>query len=335
VGGSQEAVIELSRRLQARGLEVHVYNSCGEDAGDDGVHYHDITTDPPCGPADVRIVWRNPWLLDDLAPFRARRTYLWLQDTVPEMAVLAREARFDRLIVLSDFHRSLYSRLPDERIFHSRNGINPDHFRSVKIDRNPRKVVYGSSYVRGLDSLLGLWGRVVREVPDAALTVFYGWQTLWNFTRRPTLGWRKFLRWNPLTYQLFKSRIERRMGRLAVEHLGRVSHAEVARQFLAAAIWAYPSWYPETSCITAMKAQAGGAIPVVIPNGALAETVQFGRVTRHTSGRRAREEWLEALLDLLRHPEKQDVERQRMMASALELFSWDGVADAWLREFES
>lgn len=61
-----------------------------------------------------------------------------------------------------------------------------------------------------------------------------------------------------------------------VTHLGRLSHAAVADQFRRARIWAYPCSFRETSCITAMKARAGGAIPAVIPNGALRETVRFG-----------------------------------------------------------
>ena len=125
------------------------------------------------------------------------------------------------------------------------------------------------------------------------------------------------------------------MSQFGVQHLGRIGHAEVARQFLSAGIWGYPTWAPENCCITAMKARAAGAIPVVIPNGALAATVRFGRKTGHTSGWQAREEWLEALLELLRNPEKQEAERQRMMADALERYSWDTVAGEWLREFGS
>ncbi len=65
-----------------------------------------------------------------------------------------------------------------------------------------------------------------------------------------------------------------------VTHLGRIGHARVAAEYRAAGIWAYPCSFPETSCISAMKAQAAGAIPVVIPSGALRETIHIGFATK-------------------------------------------------------
>jgi glycosyltransferase involved in cell wall biosynthesis len=38
-------------------------------------------------------------------------------------------------------------------------------------------------------------------------------------------------------------------------------------------VWLYPTWFSETSCITAMEAQAAGLIVVTSPIAALKETV--------------------------------------------------------------
>ena len=53
---------------------------------------------------------------------------------------------------------------------------------------------------------------------------------------------------------------------------GRVNQAELAEAMLSASVWFYPTWFSETSCITAMEAQAAGLICVCPPIAALAET---------------------------------------------------------------
>ena len=37
------------------------------------------------------------------------------------------------------------------------------------------KLIYASSYDRGLQHLLKIWPEVVKKYPDATLDVFYGW----------------------------------------------------------------------------------------------------------------------------------------------------------------
>ena len=125
-----------------------------------------------------------------------------------------------------------------------------------------------------------------------------------------------------------------------VTHLGRLSHAAVADQFRRARIWAYPCSFRETSCITAMKARAGGAIPAVIPNGALRETVRFGFRTGRdfdNPGGAGRDglvdEWRHGLIELLASPDRQQSIRRVMVPASREAFDWSHVAAAWHREF--
>ena len=41
--------------------------------------------------------------------------------------------------------------------------------------RNSHLMIYGSSYDRGLEHLLRMWPDIRKEVPDAQLRIFYGW----------------------------------------------------------------------------------------------------------------------------------------------------------------
>ncbi len=88
-----------------------------------------------------------------------------------------------------------------------------------------------------------------------------------------------------------------------------------------------------------MKAQAGGAIPVVISSGALRETVNFGFKTMRGRTDFARlpqriiEEWLAGLIDLLRSPERQARIRREMTPTSRQRFDWARVVEQWNSEF--
>ena len=47
--------------------------------------------------------------------------------------------------------------------------------------RNLHRVIYTSSYDRGLEHLLKMWPDVKKSVPDAELHIFYGWQLFDRF----------------------------------------------------------------------------------------------------------------------------------------------------------
>lgn len=55
-----------------------------------------------------------------------------------------------------------------------------------------------------------------------------------------------------------------------------IPEAEMAKKYASADIWVHPGQGTELFCISALKAQVSGCIPVVVPNQALAETVKRG-----------------------------------------------------------
>ena len=346
IGGSQEALIALAAALQKLGHAVQVYNSCGADAGEyDGVVYQDYRAFSRRQPVDLIVVWRWPWLENSLPPDVP--SYLWLENMIAPQAVAAAAHRYRKIVVLSRFHRRHYSALSEEKFFYSRNGIHPEHF-DQPIARDPYKVVYGSSYDRGLIPLLEAWPRVKAQVPQASLTVFYGFKSararafeLVRPSFRSFRKWKSYRKENPVTFWTYRRGMLAKMHRAGAQHLGRIGHLEVARQFLSAGIWAYPTAFPEASCITAMKAQAGGALPVVIPSGAVAETVEFGARTLtgadHYPGRplprQVYAEWEALLISNLRDPAKLEPLREQMAAAARRRFAWHAIAQEWSAEF--
>lgn len=327
VGGSEEAVINMSRELAKLGNEVIVYNRCEDNEGEyDGVTYENYEYyDNP--ETDILIYWRVPEYIEKFKRGNAKQVYLWLHDVTPEYEVLPIKLLVDGIFCLSKYHASFLPHLKDKIII-TQNGINLEQF-NQKVWRKPKRIVYGSSYDRGLKELLEMWQEIKLAEPEAELRVFYGWD---NMDKAIENGNQEMKEFKEYIEELFKQQ--------GVTHLGRINHKEVAKEYLSAGVWAYPSWFPEISCITAMKAQAGGAIPVVTPTGALQETVKWGLTTREPRDDRGQIPWgskmppylMNYYTDLILKALDNDFQskfREQMMKEAKRIFSWEVVAYIW------
>lgn len=188
---------------------------------------------------------------------------------------------------------------------------------------NPLKVIYTSSYDRGLEHLLKIWPAVKEAVPEAELHIYYGW-TLWD----------KFYKDNPSS-MAWKAKIERGMEYDGVTHHGRVSQEEINKAMSECGIWAYPTHFGEINCITAMKAQALGCVPVTMNYAALETTVQHGiKIDGDIYDDETREEFTKELISLLQDPKRQEEIRAEMVPWANEKFTWKKVAASWDEEFK-
>jgi glycosyltransferase involved in cell wall biosynthesis len=130
--------------------------------------------------------------------------------------------------------------------------------------RDPLRAIYSSCPSRGLKIALDAWPRVRAAVPGATLHVYYGFH---NWERRAVLdGDRAAVE----AIAAMKVQIASTEG--VVFH-GRISPRRLAEHFRSASVWAYPNWFHETSCLTAMQAQAAGLRIVTSALAALNETV--------------------------------------------------------------
>ncbi len=330
IGGSEEATINLAFELSKLDWEVVVYNRCGDNEGfyyapdgklSQGVQYENYEYFDDVD-ADIVVFWRQPnyiWQMKD--KYKATKTFLWLHDTVPESELLPIKHFVDGVFVLSGFHSSLYPNMRD-KLIKTQNAINLSDF-NQDVKRDPYKIVYGSSYDRGLKELLEMWSEIKAYEPRATLDVFYGMDLIQD--------------------EHFKDEIKHLLKQEGVTDFGRISHKEVAKEFLSAGVWCYPCWFPEISCITAIKAQVGGAIPVITPTAALQETVKFGFTTREPRdhigempwGTEMPERLMDQFVSITRKaldPKEQERIRKVMMIEAREN-TWARVARSWSNLF--
>lgn len=247
IGGSEEAVIHLSREIQKLGLfHVEVYNYKKEaEVTPEGVHWY--PTYEFDGNADVVVWWRAPDGPLNTG-MRAKRSYLWLHD-VPQREAWIKDfdLLFDRVIVLSEFHRSLYNFVPEELIWHSRNGLDLASLPEAK--NEPGRVIYASCPTRGLKYLLKWWRYIRDAVPHATLDTYYGWNAVALAHKKQNIVMEH-------TYQ----EIERLKTQDGVMWHGRVGQPELHEAFSRSQIWAYPTMFPEISPVhgdTVIEALSG------------------------------------------------------------------------------
>lgn len=338
LGGSEEAVIQMGKQLRKLGYSVTVFGTPGDQAGvdSDGIDWRHYWEFNRSDEFDIVISWREPAFYDQM--FTARKSYLWLHDVMDkEEFTEQRLKNLDRIIFVSKYHRELYPFIEDSKCFISGNGIVPEDFSSLdgKFKRDPHRVVYMSSHLRGLQILYEVWEDVKKAVPDATLDVYYGWGSFdaGNKSNPERMAWKQMMvDW------------EKKLN--GVTDHGKVGHRQIATEIQKSGVWAYPCPFPEVYCITGVKAQAGGAVPVSSDFAALKETVQHGTLItmkQHDEntpvGKWEKQDIIDAfrdaLITMLKDTKKQEEIRKVMMPWARAEMSWEKTARGWHDDFSS
>lgn len=306
IGGSEEAVINLSRELHRLGMEVTVFNNCGEQEGVyDGVIYKNYIKFSPNDVYNIVISWRSNIFENTL---NVKKRIVWLHDCPNIDFGEDNIKKVDRIVVLSKYHASMLpSWIPQDKVFISTNGINAEDFIGLdKVSREKHRCIWASSYNRGLEDVLNMWPDIRKEVTDATLHVFYGWDTYDAFVKQ---GFAKD--------DGFKARIENLMKQEGVFHHGRVGHKELLVEYAKSEILAYPCNYKgEINCIALTKAIGCGCIPVTNDHEIMKERNPYHAV--HNS------EFKKVLINTLKHGAPKIDYKKYVQDN-----SWEAVAKDW------
>ncbi|TAL41571.1 MAG: glycosyltransferase [Salinibacterium sp.] len=336
IGGSETAAVHMARELARRGHEVTCFGQhTGFEGTWDGVLYRNFEaaiTDSSLLDCDVFVSSRDKRALR-LKP-HARYKVLWVHDIHVGDDFEQELLKYDRIWCLTEWHRKTlqgyYAHVSKSKLTVIRNGIDAARFVQVEphSTRKPH-FVYSSSPDRGLNVLLDLWPQIKALRSDAELHVYYGFDTWEKMAVRNKVGQAQ-IAW-------FKERlIGERAEKAQIWYHGRVGQAELAAAFSKSPLWLYPTGFKETYCITALEAQAAGAVPISTRLAALSETVKVGTlIAPHNTEARYRTEFLDACKHfLITHPEEATKLSGEGRAWAMEQ-TWSKLADAWLAEFDT
>lgn len=199
---------------------------------------------------------------EDLSPNHVR--ILWLQDLPgdPESEHLKNGGwrKFHKLVFSSHWQMRGYIErynIPWSHCIVIRNAINPIEFTEKKRD-GKIKLVYTPTPHRGLNILYSVFDKLSSETgyEDIELDVFSSFN-LYGWAERD---------------KEFKELFEKLKSHSKINYHGTVPNEELRQHLVNAHIFAYPSIWPETSCICLMEAMSAGLTCVHSNYGALPET---------------------------------------------------------------
>jgi predicted O-linked N-acetylglucosamine transferase (SPINDLY family) len=332
IGGSEEAVIWLSRLLHRRGWNVTVYANCGVQEEDyDGVSWKPYWMWNYRDKQNVTVLWRYPHLAK--YEINSDKVIVDLHDVVSEQELTEDMLRrIDKIFVKSKFHRSLFPHIPDDKFVIVPNGIDARLFEDVG-DRDPLLLINTSSADRSIEAFIDCFEEIRKQIPLAKAQWAYGWGVWDTFYSSDS----QKMEW--------KARMQQRMKRLGIEERGRISHGEIAQLYRKANIFAYPSEFAEIDCISLSKAMAAGAVPVTTDFAAMGGKAGHGGVFIHS--KKTKDNWIQPYqfhfeiadpqkksqfvretVNLLLNPPS-ETEREPMREWARHTFDWDRIADSW------
>lgn len=249
IGGSEEACIRMSEQFVKFGYEPIVYlNLDGNDCTVNGVQYKHYDKFNAKDEFNIVISWRQN--IFSKITIKSKFNLVWIHDYPRHNELQNNDLiNVDKVVVLSEYHKSLLPKtIPNEKIFISNNGLVPEDFSVVEgIQRIKNRIIYASSYNRGLEIILEDWKKIREFVPDAEIHIYYGWEVYDKYMKISGQGME------------FKQKMLKLFQQDGVFEHGRISHKELLKEYAKADFWAYPCTYEgEINCIAMTKAVACG-----------------------------------------------------------------------------
>lgn len=351
IGGSETATIHMARELAGLGHEVEVIGQVVPQIWHGAIFtdFREYVNVDSAGKTqfvmskiegkqidcDVFVSSRVLPALRLLQP-KVKLSALWMHDIHAGLDPHGFMGEYDMVLTLSEYARETaqryYPTVPKKRFVLTHNGIDTSLFQSEP-KKEGYKVVYSSSPDRGLDKLFDYWPAIREICPEAELHIYYGfntWERMAELRRD---------RASKIQIEFFRFRIEK-LSKQGVFSHGRIGQMELTKAYLGASMWLYPTNFCETSCITAMEAQAAMALPIASKLGALVETVKQGWLVDPPNSRVGyKEEFLGHVRDYVEHGGASWPPIQAMLKMGREWackeMGWEKVAKQWEDLFSS
>ena len=322
IGGSQVATINVAKNLALMGHEVFATGDV-IDCVDSGVTY--IGRKSPKFDTileqeyDVLVILRYHHCLVDFN-FKAKKTYLWLQDTtfqpwsingrLPNDGVdlfLDNLCNLDGVILVSDWHKNYFLEKYPQAANKARvigNGISLELFPPIAKKRK-NSFLFSSRPERGLTRTLKIFTLIKQSLPDAELHI--------------------------CTYLGLDAASEQQVNSVdGAYYYGSLSQKELHREMMLTDVWLYPTGFTETSCITAIEMQYAGAVCICTALAGLLNTVDDRGLMLNKS---ASDEEISAAVVGLLSDEKRKAELVNKAQIWAKTQTWENKAMEWEQMF--
>lgn len=321
LGGSETALVQMARLLKKKtGRTVKVFNSREDDLiAESGVEYisnKKLNEYMSKHKPKAHVAWRHNVRVTN-AP-----TYLWCHDLYTPTTETVHN--FDKFMCLSEFHKEFTlgkQGIPSDKIWVTRNGIDPKKFSFERKPKDPNKFVYVSSPDRGLEQVIPIMELVRKELPEARLEIYYGWSHLYKYGPQ-------------------MSELADRLQKMVEERPWIISHGFVEQnkmyeEISDAVVWLHSASFIETFCISALECLANGIYPVTRKLGALANTLEPAERAGHATlldhggiTPEEKQEYADAAISAVKEKKWERVHLD------LDSVSWNAVSDEWIKEMQ-
>jgi glycosyltransferase involved in cell wall biosynthesis len=264
IGGTETGVVRLARALRDLGHDVVVFTTDPLPPLSDPLYVpHTALSD--LGKVDIFIGvrdWNHLFL-----PIDTKLRFLWTGDSPLQPFTRGLGDRrvadhLDGLLTVSEWHANTLceaSGFPRSKAWVLGNGIEPSFFEGEE-PRGRKRLIYSSVPYRGLQLMPEILPRLIELHPDLEFHSFSGFRV---YQDNVSDGDRAEF-----------ERVLARLRQFPQFHAhGNVTQKQLAREMMRSSILCYPNTFEETSCITALEAQAAGCAIVTSAFGALPETV--------------------------------------------------------------
>lgn len=294
LGGSESAVILVSKELAALGFDVTVFNDCTSDDNKPGI-YNGVAFKPlqeiekesgfdvfiasrsvaAFAPPEMRGRFKTSVPLPNFEKVagNSKHRVLWMHDTFCDGDDLIEDfiihGRIHEIFTLSDFHTSYVTNCDHgkrrnfevlkKHIFQTRNGIG-SHIPWVDVKaKDPNLFVYNASVTKGMIPLVTkIWPIIKQNAPDAKLKIIGGY-----YKFREDHG-------PDEQEKTFHKMVEEHGN--SIEFTGIIKQSEIASIMANASFMLYPAAFPETFGISSLEALAHNTPIITCDFGALEET---------------------------------------------------------------
>lgn len=299
LGGSESAVILMSRELARLGFDVTVFNDCFSDDATpgtyDGVKYVPISqlelytrfdfvigsrSVASFAPEEIKHQFKWAEKLPNLERVVMNSAYriLWMHDTfcdgdtLIEPFVMA--GRIHEIFTLSDFHTTYITNCDHgnrrnfevlkNRVFQTRNGIISYRDWVDIREKDPNQFVFNASISKGMIPLIErIWPRVKQQIPEAKLKVIGGY-----YRFREEHGPDE----QEMRFHAMVQHYNAVNPHLDVEFTGIIKQSEIAEILAKSSYMIYPAAFPETFGISCLESLNYNTPLITCQFGALEET---------------------------------------------------------------
>jgi glycosyltransferase involved in cell wall biosynthesis len=336
LGGMQSSACYLAAALAARGHSVTLMNRTTAPGVYAGVRCVGVDTASAANLNVFDVVVSISAVGTKLRQMGVTRPLvLWTGHDIDQAAVQSlrdgtERYLWDKIVLMSNWQANRYStafRIRPEQISILRYAISPA-FEGLSrsqpyffVSGRPPALCYSSTPFRGLDVLMSAFPLIRTQVPGCEARIY---SSLSVYQRDPKEDPHRRL------YDLCR-------GTEGVHYVGSIGQAALAQAMTELDVLAYPSTFPETSCIALMEAMASGCMILSAALGALPETAAgFGNFCErppNATPERFAELYArfvaEAIHDAYKNPNRYSARIDEQRAFALKNYSWGERAAEW------